>query len=124
MKIGGNRKHVRNAVGLLVVTFLFLSFTQPVVAQAGTAQMLMYNYVYVDGDGNASCEQILKLPSSKLADIYKTGATLSLEGAKSTSIARVRDEWAKYGLSVTEASSTIRGLGANDTYEEIPMKHF
>lgn len=115
----GNQKQVKNVVGLLVATFLFLSFTQPVGAQAGTAQMLMYKYVYVDGDGNANCEQILRLPPSKLADISKMSATLNLGGAKSTSIAGVRDAWAKYGLSITEASSEIRGLGVNDTYEEI-----
>ena len=75
-------------------------------------------YIYVDEQGNATCQSIAELPPSKLADAMKSGVlqlgTSVYEQLYSESI---KSSWAKYGLDAENITCTITGLTAEENFK-------
>ncbi len=75
-------------------------------------------YIYIDEQGDATCQSIAQLPPSKLSDVMKSVViqvgTSVFEQLYSESI---KSTWANYGLEAENTTCTITGLTAEENFK-------
>lgn len=75
-------------------------------------------YIYVDRDGNASCQLTVQLPPSKLADAMKAAiqqiGTSVYEQLYPESI---KDSWGQFGLEAKNIICEVTGLAAGENFK-------
>jgi hypothetical protein len=106
-------------IALAGSAFLLLRLYQ-VSQEAGeeTFEEIQETYVYVDERGNATCQFIVQLPPSKLANALKSAVTqigtavveqLYSESSKSS--------WAQYGFDIENITCAVTGLSAEENFK-------
>lgn len=116
-----NRKFILVAISIALIASLSVAFLYPYVPQEGQVEIfeeIGEMYIYVDEQGDATCQSIAQLSPSRLADAMKSAAlqigTSVLEQLYSESI---KSSWAKYGLETENITCAITGLAAEDNFK-------
>jgi transglutaminase-like putative cysteine protease len=77
-------------------------------------------YIYVDQQGNATCESTIVLPSSTLADYMKNAAQqLGSSVFEQSYTESVKGRWAQFGLDIENFSFDMTGLNQADNFQII-----
>lgn len=117
-----NQKFILVAISIVLIVSLSVVFLY-VASEAGvesfeTFEEIDETYLYVDEQGDATCQSIAQLSPSKFADAMKSVVvqvgTGVLENAYSESL---QSSWAKYGLETENVTCTITGLTAEENFK-------
>jgi len=100
---------------VLISAAFFLS--RP-ASELETFEEIDETYIYVDEQGDATCQTIAQLPPSKLADTMKSAVLLiGTEVYEQVYSKSIKADWAEYGLEVGNVTCTITGLTAEENFK-------
>ncbi len=105
-------------IGFLSVAFIYL-YTQPTQPEEQvvfeTFEELDETYIYIDEEGNATCQLIVQLPPSKLTDYMKYAIqSIGTDVYGQVFSEFVNSNWAKFGLETENIAYTITGFSAGE----------
>ncbi len=118
-----NRKFILAAISIVLiaslsVAFLYLGLPEGRDEGFEKFEEVHETYIYVDEQGDATCQFTAQLPPSKLADALKIAViqigTRVIEQSYSESI---RSGWAQFGLDVKNINCAITGLTLEENFK-------